>query len=188
MKGTLTPKGFDYENYSNGRWGVIAGTRFGKTFNDLTLAAHVEYLRTFGNHNNQIAVDPIVQTVKHLPAELSVNLKSTSEWTAGFDTMYQLNKKWSFGLGFEYVEHADNGVESVYTNMNSTVAKAVAKAYSNMEDGWDEYVIKLSAAYQMNDTLQLAPFFEYTFDHGHAQSQNATDYKYEIGVRLNAQF
>ena len=196
MKGEYTLNGFNYENYSNGRWGVIAGTRLGKTFGDFTLAAHVEYLRTFGNHNNKISVDPAVITALSaatagavvLPSELSVDLKSTSEWTAGFDMMYQMTQKWSFGAGFEFVQHADNGVKGISTAVSTATSNYLVTNYSDMKDGWNEYVIKINAAYQMNDYLQLTPFFEYTFDTASEQSQNATDYKYEVGVRLNVQF
>ena len=52
----------------------------------------------------------------------------------------------------------------------------------------DEYVIGLSAAYQMTDTTQVAVYGEYTLDTAHEQSQNGTDVKAELGVRLNVQF
>ena len=107
MKGTYTSKGFNFANYSNGRWGAIIGTRFGKTLGDFTLAAHVEYLQTFGNHNNKIAIDPGVMVPTGLPdpyppyvsiastgfpSEISVDLKSTHETVAGFDAMYQMTE------------------------------------------------------------------------------------------------
>lgn len=137
MKGTYTSRGFDFDNYSNGRYGVIAGTRFGKTWDKFTLAAHVEYLQTFGNHNNEITIEPNLTPLKGevnghplqtalesltmpqlgFPDKISVNLKSTHETVAGFDAMYQLNSKWSLGGGFEYIEHSDNGVKSIHTKM-----------------------------------------------------------------------
>ncbi len=195
MKGTMklygVNPGFEFANYSNGRYGVIAGTRFGKTFsNDLTLAAHVEYLQTFGNNRNKIRLEyPI--SAQFGVDELSVDLKSTHEWTAGFDAMYQLNTKWSIGGGFEYVQHADNGVNGISTDIpaaNRPMANALIANYADMKDGWDEYIIKASGAYQMTDALQLAVFAEYTFDSSHANSQNGTDIKAEAGVRLNARF
>ena len=120
-----------------------------------------------------------------------------------YDTMYQLNKKWSFGAGFEYVEHRNNGVKSIHTSIENKSLPIPVEPYSvttqdiingllaetnNMKDGWDEYILKISAAYQMTDSVQLAPFFEYTFDDAQPMSQNATDFKMELGVRLNAQF
>jgi len=192
MKGTLKlyngQPGFDFSNYSNGRWGAIVGTRFGKTFGDFTLAAHVEYLHTFGNHNNKIAVVSALQAYMGLPDEVSVDLKSTNETTAGFDAMYQLNQKWSFGAGFEYIEHADNGVKGVHTKINPTTEKTLVAKYGNMKDGWEEYVIKTNVGYQLTDDIQFTGFIEYTLDDGHSNSQNATDCKIETGVRLNARF
>ena len=229
MKGTYTPLGFNFDNYSNGRWGAIVGTRFGKTWNKFTLAAHVEYLQTFGNHNNKIKLDPGVKPLANklpdlpalasyrnmsmqdfgFPDEISVDLKSTHETTAGFDMMYQLTEKWSLGAGFEYVEHYNNGVKSIHTQLASTsvtlpgalpaplggmtittedVVAGLLAETNNMKDGWDEYVFKINGAYQMTDSVQLATFFEYTFDDAQPMSQNATDFKMELGVRLNAQF
>jgi hypothetical protein len=209
MKGTYKRYGnttaFDFDNYSNGRWGAIAGTRFGKTFGDFTLAAHVEYLQTFGNHNNKIAIDkniPIPGTPftmgQMFPDEISVDLKSTHETTAGFDAMYQMNSKWSFGAGFEYIEHSNNGVKSIHTQLpelagmqamvQQKVVETLLASTKNMKDGWDEYVIKTSAAYQMNEDIQFAVFGEYTMDDTNSQSQNATNCKLEFGVRLNARF
>ena len=223
MKGTYTPLGFNFDNYSNGRWGAIVGTRFGKTWNKFTLAGHVEYLQTCGNHNNKIKLDPnlrplaeqfpapnplsnVTMTQLGFPDEISVDLRSTHEGTAGFDMMYQANEKWSFGAGFEYVEHYNNGVKGIHSQLGepnitglglteeqqkalqSGVVQGLLAETNNMKDGWDEYILKLSAAYQMTDSLQLATFFEYTFDDAQPMSQNATDFKMELGVRLNARF
>ncbi len=151
MKGTYkmyeNGPAFDFDNYANGRYGIIVGTRFGKTWDKFTLAAHVEYLQTFGNHNNEIGIDPNLTPLKGkvadnpelspllaipgmqttlenltipqlgFPNEIAVNLKSTHETVAGFDAMYQLNSKWSIGAGFEYIEHTDNGVKSIHTKL-----------------------------------------------------------------------
>ena len=201
MKGTYTPKGFDFANYSNGRWGAIAGARFGKTWDDFTLAGHVEYLQTFGNHNNKIALDPALgMSAIGFPSEISVDLKSTHETVAGFDAMYQLSKKWSLGGGFEYIEHYDNGVKGIHTQLKDMSANPTLNAYqkktvndllaatADMNDGWDEYVIKTMVSYQYTDDVQFSAFFEYTLDDAHSQSQNATDEKMELGVRMAARF
>ena len=219
MKGTYkrydTSAAFDFDNYSNGRWGAIFGTRFGKTLGDFTLAAHVEYLQTFGNHNNKIAIDPSLRplygnsrvptalwgtTISQLgfPDEIEVNLKSTHETVAGFDVMYQMTKKWSFGAGFEYTEHYDNGVKSIHTKLNEVpaamkplqenVVQGLLATTKDMDDGWDDYVIKTNVAYQMTDDVQFSAFFEYTLDDAHKKSQNATDSKMEFGVRMGARF
>ena len=217
MKGTYKLDGFDFDNYSNGRYGIIAGTRFGKTWDKFTLAAHVEYLQTFGNHNNEIGIAPDLTPLKNklggtglesfdfltakqlgFPNEIAVNLKSTHETVAGFDTMYQLNSKWSFGGGFEYIEHSDNGVKSIHTKLKDVpaylkptqdgVVKNLLKSTKNMKDGWDEYVIKANVAYSISDDMQIAMFAEYTFDDSHSNSQNGTDIKAEAGFRFNARF
>lgn len=200
MKGTYTAKGFRFANYSHGRYGMIVGTRLGKTWDKFTLAGHLEYLQTFRNHNNKISIDPDT-TVASLgfPEEISVNLKSTHETCAGFDLAYQATEKWSFGGGFEYYEHADNGVESVHTKMSNTpvapgypspeqIAQMLSSDFNNMKDGWDEFVIKLNAANQVTDSLQIAFFTEYTFDCAHSGSQNGTDVKWELGMRFNLGF
>ena len=189
MKGSYTPTGFNYKNYSNGRWGVIGGARFGKTWDDFTLAAHVEMLQTFGNHNNEIKIEHPGLKMAGFPDEISVDLKSTREVTAGLDTLYQFNAAWSSGFGFEYVQHSDNGVKSIHTYVPDSIYKAaVLNATEDMNDGWDEFVLKASVAYQMNDTIQWTLFGEYTFDDSHTQSQNGTDVKMELGVRMNARF
>lgn len=68
------------------------------------------------------------------------------------------------------------------------VKNGLLKVVEDMNDGFDEYVIGLSAAYQMTDTTQVAVYGEYTLDTAHEQSQNGTDVKAEMGVRLNVQF
>lgn len=198
MKGTYTDHGFDFDNYSNGRYGIIAGTRFGKTWDKFTLAAHVEYLQTFGNHNNEIDIG--IPTYANLLGtnEISVNLKSTHETVAGFDAMYELNSKWSFGGGFEYIEHSDNGVKSIHTKLKklqepyNTQQKMLVDALlaetKDMKDGWDEYVLKANVAYGISDSMQIVMFAEYTFDDSHSGSQNGTDIKAEAGLRFNARF
>nr|MBQ0090914.1 hypothetical protein [Candidatus Enterousia merdequi] len=202
MKGAYSRYGsdaaFDFDNYSNGRWGTIAGVRAGKRLGKWTLAAHAEYLQTFGNHNNEIAIDPELELSNlGFPDKISVNLKSTHETTFGFDTMFQMSPKWSLGAGFEYIEHYDNGVEGIHTKLHDAgelnylqqiVKNKLLAETIDMNDGWDEYVIKANAGYQMTDSVQLIIFGEYTFDEAHSQSQNATDLKMELGARFNARF
>ena len=189
MKGSYTPTGFDYANYSNGRWGVITGTKFGKKWADFTLAGHVEYLQTFGNHNNKIKIKHPGLIMAGFPDEINVDLKSTHEWTAGIDAFYQIDMDWSFGFGFEFVEHADNGVKGIHTKVPNSPAKTmVLAATKDMHDGWDEYILKANLAYQITDDTQVSVFTEYTMDDSHSGSQNGTDVKLELGVRLNARF
>ena len=205
MRGAYTGTGFQYDNYSNGRWGVDAGVRFGKTWSKLTTSAFVEVLQTFGNSNNVIDIAgltagdlmgmamPTPVTEMGLPGEISVNLKSTTEVNFGLNAFYQVNDRWSWGAGFKYNHHADNGVESLATDINvdGTTRAAVDKFIahlSNMNDGFDEYIVTLSVANQLTDNVQVALYGEYTFDDAHAQSQNGTDVKAEVGLRLNLAF
>ena len=142
------------------------------------------------------------------PDEISVDLKSTTEVNAGLKMFYQLDDRWSFGGGFTFKHHADNGVEGLASDLGDintgmgaavdgaltvnkaqeTAVKTLMDTVADMNDGFDEYIISLSAAYQMTDAMQVAVYGEYTFDDANTQSQNGTDVKAELGVRLNVQF
>ncbi len=200
----VNTQSFTYDNYSNGRWGAYAGTKFGKMWGNFTLSAYAEYLQTFGNHNNKIRIDPNSK-VGHLtmaqigiPSEISVDLASTHEINSGINAFVQLSKKWSVGGGFEFIEHRDNGVTGIHTKLGvdqsgpyqlqqKLINKLLAKT-ADMDDGWNEYVLKAVGAYQMTDMIQFAVFAEYTFDTSHPQSQNGTDIKAEAGARVNIAF
>ncbi len=223
MSGSYAANGFTYDNYSNGRWGFHVGTQVGKTWSKFSTAAFVEVLRTFGNDNNSIDVTGMPFLVKNpvtgatiglfnnkqfgFPDEISVDLKSTTEVNTGLKAFYQMDDRWSFGAGFTFKHHADNGVEGLASDLGAintgdpstdamlTGAKAQEAAVktlmdtvADMNDGFDEYIISLSAAYQMTDAMQVAVYGEYTFDDANTQSQNGTDVKAEMGVRLNVQF
>ena len=216
MSGSYAANGFTYDNYSTGRWGFHVGTQVGKTWSKFSTAAFVEVLRTFGNDNNSIELIAIDTesplgilgrtqlTALGFPDEISVDLKSTTELNAGLKAFYQLDDRWSFGGGFTFKHHADNGVEGLATTLNAPLVPTVAGLPSSavqkglidgllaevadMEDGFDEYILSLTAAYQMTDTMQVAVYGEYTFDESHVNSQNGTDVKAELGVRLNVQF
>lgn len=187
---------FNYDNYSNGRWGVDAGVRFGKTWSKLTTSAFVEVLQTFGNSSNVIDVSALGMAAAGVPDEISVNLKSTTEVNFGLNAFYQLDDRWSFGAGFKYNHHADNGVKGLATDIEWAPGTGEIKAgidgliasLADMDDGFDEYIITLSAANQITDNVQVAVYGEYTFDDAHAKSQNGTDVKAEVGVRLNLRF
>ena len=104
---------FSYDNFSNGRWGYHVGTKFGKIWDRWTTSAFVELLRTWGNHNNEIDVS-VLKTLNpafaNLPDKMSVDLKSTTEFDVGANAFYQVNDRWSFGLGLKYIYHAQNGI------------------------------------------------------------------------------
>lgn len=227
MSGAYTNQGFNYDNYSNGRWGFHVGTQFGKQWSKFSAAGFVEVLRTFGNDNNEIDVTGynvelapgvyMPMTSLGFADEISVDLKSATEVNAGLKMFYQLDDRWSFGGGFTFKHHSDNGVEGLASGLG-TMPNAVATQLAvmqgqpaeaaalvgaavqqkivdglmskveDMEDGFDEYIVNLTAAYQLTDATQVAVYGEYTFDESHAQSQNGTDVKAELGVRLNVQF
>lgn len=198
MRGSYTlASGFKYDNYSNGRWGADVGMRFGKTWSKLTTSAFVEVLKTFGSDNNVINVSSLSlggypASLAGIPDEISVDLKSTTEINFGLNAFYQLNDRWSFGGGFKYNHHADNGVKSLATEITNPYgngfAQTLIKSLNDMNDGFDEYIVSLSVANQLTDTVQVALYGEYTFDTAHANSQNGSDVKAELGVRLNLQF
>ena len=178
---------FKYDNFSNGRWGAVLGTKIGKTWSKFTASLFAEYLQTFGNHNNKI--DTSALAFMGFPDEIAVDLKSTSELTIGTSAFYQLNGDWSFGGGFRFVEHTDNGVKSIHTQGVPAMAAApLLAATKDMNDGWDEYILSASIANQVTDSVQIALFGEYTFDDSHKNSQNGTDVKAEVGVRANVRF
>ena len=194
MSGSYAANGFTYDNYSNGRWGFHVGTQVGKVWHKFSTAGFIEVLRTFGNDNNSIDVSAIAPLFHGLlPNEISVDLKSTTEVNAGLKMFYQLNNRWSFGGGLTYKHHADNGVEGLATDVNPILLsvpqfQGFLASVEDMNDGFDEYIINLTAAYQLTDMIQGVIYGEYTFDTAHEQSQNGTDVKAEAGIRLNVQF
>lgn len=200
MRGSYVPVGstgyFQYDNYSNGRWGADVGVRFGKTWSKLTTSAFVEVLKTFGSDNNVIDVTPLSVAMRNMiPTEISVDLKSTTEINAGLNAFYQLTDRWSFGGGFKYNHHADNGVKSLSTELSPALPALIKgqidgliAGLSDMNDGFDEFIVSLSVANQLTDTVQVALYGEYTFDTAHDNSQNGSDVKAEVGVRLNLAF
>lgn len=197
----------DYDNYSNGMWGFHVGTKVGKVWDKLTTSAFVEVLRTFGDDNSRIRVagsntpilslgdtnysTALVLAQLGAPAEIAAEFKSTTEVNAGLNAFYQWTSKWSTGAWFRYEHHADQGVEKITTNVApdlEPVKKALEDKLSDMNDGFDAYIIGLSAAHQFTDHAQVAVYGEYTFDNAHERSQNGTDAKVEAGVRVNFKF
>lgn len=206
MSGSYAADGFTYDNYSNGRWGFHLGTQFGQTWDKLSVAAFAELLHTFGNDNNEIdissiaayynnlPVNPPYTYPANLPSEISVDLASTTEFNAGFKAFYEIDDKWSIGGGFTWKRHEDNGVEGLATDIdmtnptNNKLLSELLKQTKDMNDGFDEYIVSLSVANQITDMMQVAVYGEYTFDTSHKGSQNGTDVKAELGVRLNVEF
>lgn len=193
----------DYDNYSNGMWGFHVGTKVGKVWDRLTTSAFVEVLRTFGDDNSRIRIvgsnapimgdtsTALVLAKLGAPAEVAAEFKSTTEINAGLNAFYQLTSKWSMGGWFRYNQHASQGVEKITTNVSADLAPvkaALEQKLSDMEDGFDEYIVGLSVAHQFTEHAQVALYGEYTFDTAEKRSQNGTDVKAEMGVRVNFKF
>ncbi|MBP5485299.1 MAG: hypothetical protein J6Y07_01175 [Alphaproteobacteria bacterium] len=183
---------FNYDNYSNGRWGAHLGTRLGYRWEKLTTSGFVEVLKTWGNHNNEIDVS--VLSALGLPRELSVNIKSTWEVNAGANVFYQMSDELSGGIGFTYKHHATNGLEGVYTDLSHTsataqgYADAIVKKFKDMQDRFDEYALTLTIAYQVSEGTQIAWYVEDTYDTGARLSSNTTNVKIESGFKFNFLF
>lgn len=196
----------DYDNYSTGMWGFHVGTKVGKVWNKLTTSAFVEVLRTFGDDNNTIRLVGSTTPVNLMgtrastalmlaslgaPSQVSAELKSTTEVNAGVNAFYQWTSRWSTGAWFRYNQHASQGVEKITTKVApelNTLKSVLEKKLSDMEDGFDEYIVGLSVAAQMTEHAQVALYGEYTFDTAEPKSQNGTDVKAEVGVRVNFTF
>ncbi len=203
MKGSLMNKGagdtFVYDNYSNGRWGYHVGTKFGKIWNRWTTSGFVELLRTWGNHNNEIDVTkfkvggmPVTGAPFNMPDKISVDLKSTTEFDLGANAFYQVNDRWSWGVGAKYIYHAQNGLKDVHTQISTTQGQAVANAllagYKEMHDRFSEFAQSFTLAYQATDSMQVSWFIENTLDNGQHLNANTTDLKLETAIRLNVKF
>ena len=182
---------FNYDNYSNGRWGAHLGTKFGYRWSNLSASAYAEVLRTWGNHNNEIDVSALSSLVAGLPREISVDIKSTWEVNAGANVFYQMSDKLSGGIAFNYKHHATNGLEGIHTDLLPDVQTAVnglLKNFKDMRDRFDEYALSLTIAYQFTPGTQLAWYIEDTYDNGDRLSANTTDVKIESGFRFNFMF
>lgn len=186
---------FNYDNYSNGRWGAHLGTKFGRRWSNLTTSAFVEVLRTWGNHNNEIGVAALRPLLGAggalLPDKLSVDIKSTWEVNAGANAFYQMTDRWSGGLAFQYKYHATNGLDSVHSYLAAplqTPINNMLEQYKDMEDHFNEYALTFTLAYQLRDWAQVAWYIEDTYDTGARLSANTTDLKVETGFRLNFVF
>lgn len=215
MEATLIPAaggtdlGFNYANYTNGRWGFFAGTRVGKTWDKFTGSVFGEIHQTFGDNNNIITISDSAKTLiglmtnsayeAGLPDNFNVNLKSTTEYAGGINGFYQFNDNWSLGSGFTARHRATNTIEAVnldvktVTPLNDATVAAITKNLANnligsMYDGIDEYVLSVAVSHKLTNTVQVSLYGEYTFDDSDQKSQNGTDVKAEGGVRVNVAF
>jgi len=222
MKATVVPVsnnsslGFDYANYTNGRWGFFAGTKIGKTWDKFTASAFGEIHQTYGNHNNEISISDSARTLvagmitiattssavrdayaAGMPGDFNVKLKSTTEMLGGVNGFYQFNDDWSFGGGFSHRHRTANTIESVNLSNSSALPAATKAALTKtladgfigtLDDGLDEYILSAAVSRKLSESVQISVYSEYTFDDADAGSQNGSDIKAEVGIRANVAF
>lgn len=208
MRGTYNVKGdlrnpgsvygvFDYDNYSDGMWGFHAGTKFGHVWDKFTAQAFVEILHTFADDNNMIRVvgankvNRLTLANMDAPTQISAKIKGYTDVSAGVQGFYEFSNRWSMGGWFKFNRHSDKGIDKITSDIPDglqLLKVALEKQLADMEDGWDEYVIGASFSNQLTDNTQVTVYGEYTFDDSHRKSQNGTDVKAEMGVRLNFTF
>jgi hypothetical protein len=215
--GGTYPMSFNYDNYTNGRWGAWFGTQVGKTWDKFTGAAYVEVERTFGNNNNEIVISDSAKSLVQgmvflatgsapvaaayaagLPESFTVDTKSTWEYAGGLKGIYELDSDWSVGGGLSFRHRAANEIEAVNLTNSSTVpTPAIVAALTNsiassfigsLKDEMDEYTLTAAVSRQLTESTQVSLYGEYTFDNAGVKSQNATDVKAEAGVRVNVAF
>jgi len=204
---------FDYDNYSDGMWGFHAGTKFGHVWDRFTAQAFVEILHTFADDNNMIRVVgdnsvthaaaapgagiPLPATtaaqlaLAGAPNQISAKIKGYTDISAGVQGFYEFSTRWSMGGWFKFNRHSDKGIDKITSDIPASLTPlkvALEKQLADMEDGWDEYVIGASVSNQLTDNTQITVYGEYTLDDSHRKSQNGTDVKAEMGVRLNFTF
>lgn len=206
MRGTYNVKGtfpnnvygvFDYDNYSDGMWGFHAGTKFGHVWDKFTAQAFVEILHTFADDNNMIRVvgatkdNRLFLASRDAPTQISAKIKGYTDVSAGVQGFYEFSNRWSMGGWFKFNRHSDKGIDKITSDIPNSLQLlkvVLEKQLANMKDGWDEYVIGASVSNQLTDNTQVTFYGEYTFDDSHMKSQNGTDVKAEMGVRLNFTF
>lgn len=137
--------------------------------------------------------------VAGVPKTFKVDTKSNWEYSAGLRSLYELGNDWSVGGSFVFKHRAANEVENVKlkVNVNAPLTETIAQELiagvadqfiGSMKDGIDEYILSAMVARQMTENLQVSLYGEYTMDDAEQKSQNGTDVKAEVGVRLNARF
>ena len=106
------------------------------------------------------------------------------------NAFYQWTSKWSTGHGsaMNIMPTRCGKITTKVAPGLEPVKKALENKLSDMNDGFDDYIIGLSVAHQFTDHAQVAVYGEYTFDTAHERSQNGTDAKVEAGVRVNFKF
>lgn len=191
---------FTYDNYTTGQYGANAGFQVGKKLSEkLTGALFAEATYYFKSDNTEINIErsPLSPLIA---AGLSKNVVATMDSSIDFNIGTKFSYDWTEKLTslftLTYKHHAPHTIDSVSADSMpasdpyKTMAVTALEGYKgqDLKDGFDEYVLGVSLAYALDDSTQVAPYFEYTLDEGQENSQNSTDVKAELGVRLNVQF
>lgn len=193
MSGTYSLKGFKYDNYTNGQYGVALGSKIGKEFSNVSLFAFAEVLYLFQSSNNRVNVNLKPLVPADIP-NISVVLKPKTEYNAGFSLFYDITDTIGTLVSFKYSHHEDNKVANI-VSVNKNTIPALTPLYneimdklSNVKDGFDEYIINISFNKQLTDRFQVGLYGEYVFDTAHEYSQNGTDLRAEAGIKMNVKF
>ncbi|MDR2268571.1 MAG: hypothetical protein LBD94_00095 [Rickettsiales bacterium] len=184
---SLTVTSFTFDNYGTGQYGVWGGFRAGKTWDKLTGSVFAEVGHFFANDNSKINVDSTFNPL--LVGDAVAKIKAYTDWNIGTKWSYDFAPKWTSGFGFAWKHHSNHVVDSAKSD-SALLTSKVIPGFNNkdLKDGFNEFAVSLSVANELSDTVQIALYGEYTFDNGQDGSQNSTDVKAELGVRLNAQF
>lgn len=196
MTGEYTAKGFKYDNYSTGQYGVWVGTKVGQTWGAFTGALYAEAAYYFASDNTEVDI-ALPTPLGAVKGTAVADMADFQDWNIGIKTSYDINPDWTLGLGFAWKHHGAHEIESAEIEISEMPAglppaqvAAMADGFKNrnLEDAFEEFPITLSIARAFSETTQVALYGEYTIDHGDAGSQNTTDIKWEVGARLNLQF
>ncbi len=187
---------FDYKNFTTGKFGIFAGLRAGKKVDNWTFAAFAEALHSFGSSNNTIYVGNMGSLTPYLPDDFTIRVGDSTEINTGLKASYLYDDTWSFNSAFTYKYHSNNNIDEVYVDAlpgTPTTAKAVidgikSSFLGSLHDNFQEYILMFSTGYQLTESTQTVLYVEYTLDGGNSKSQNSSDFKGEVGFRLNLKF
>ena len=130
-----TELGFKHANYSDGRWAVFAGMRFGKTWDKFTASVFGEFRKFFSNDNTNInisndgknIINSMVTTatgssalgtayINGLPEKFSATIQEANEYFAGINVFYEISTFWSVGGGFSVRHRAAHIIDDIALN------------------------------------------------------------------------
>ncbi|MDR1361446.1 MAG: hypothetical protein LBJ18_04085 [Rickettsiales bacterium] len=201
MKGSINPNmTFNYDNYTTGQYGAYAGFQVGKKLSEKwTGALFAEAGYYFPSDNTEINIQnsPVGGlTAYGLSPNITAKMGSSVDYNIGTKFSYDWSEKLTSLFSLTWKHHDAHKIESVSAESLPAggaplvMAQTAIASFKDMDlkDGFNEYAIGVSAAYALYDNFQVVPYFEYTFDDGEPNSQNSTDIKAELGVRVNVAF